>query len=1189
MKKTTAQLILACFYGFAAQFALAETLTRTSAFEYDANGLLVREVIEPDSSAFCLVTTYTYDTFGNRATATIRNCNGASSGGLTEAAAPTGNPVFQSRTTQTAYAAGTQTVGGSLSWSAGQFPTTNTNALGHQEQREYDPRFGALSKLTGPNGLSTTWTYDAFGRKASETRSDGQTTNWAYGICGACPTHGRYFVTETTLEVPTKTTYFDSLNREIRTEIQGFDGTLVRKDTEYDSVGRVQRISKPYYAGGTVAWTTYQYDVLGRPTQIEEPATASGTTRTATDYNGLTTTVTVSNAGGTTNMPNGSVQTLTTLKNSQGQVVQVTDAQGNITSYTYDPFGSPKTTTAAGVVTTLSFDVRARKKQMVDPDLGTWDYDYNALGELIWQRDAKLQITTMTYDKLGRMTARSEADLVSNWYYDKDQGGTTCKSGRLCQVTASNNYGRTISYDSQARVASLTTTIDSAYTVSYTYDSRGRLDTTTYPTGFAVQNVYNARGYLWKVQRVNDPDTTVYWTANSVNAAGEVAGELLGNGLTTTRSYDALFRMTGVQSGTIHNLAYTFDAVGNVTQRVDSGQPTPITENFTYDTLNRLLSSTGSGLTTRCFNYSAIGNMTYKSDVGAYTYPAVTAARPHAVSHVENGGAPNSITADYFYDANGSLRTASGTIYTALSSVPFAKALAYTSFNMPNAICEARGTGSAAQVLQQGGVDVDCASSGGIVQYKYSYTYSAEHERVRLVTVRPTDTLTSIYLHPAGKGALLYEKEFSQLYNRYEHKHYVNGGSGPVGVFVTKSTYGTGEGPEMRYYHRDHLGSVAVITNPGGAVLDRLAYEAFGERRSPSGVPQDRESPIVGAVTDRGFTAHEHLDELNLIHMNGRIYDPALARFMTADPFIQAPSNLQSYNRYSYVLNSPLMYTDPTGYLSLKKLTKPISKALTRIVHNDVSLLIGEKNANKLLENKHFSLSAYMREGVFVAATGGIASPKELARFVREQPFQKDFDNVIMENPVLYMAGQWIATAATSWICAGCGGAIWVTYYTVVATGSNSAALRAGAITWATNYAGGQLSAAGLPTPLHMAASGALGGVSAELQGGDFKDGFVRSALMAGAVREGMPRLSAGFTAVFGESAPMPQPSSLGEAAQWTIRDGLNAVDNPTWANLVNFGRSAMANGEYAWSATNMDKVHIYYYRDFSERRDGLR
>ena len=69
---------------------------------------------------------------------------------------------------------------------------------------------------------------------------------------------------------------------------------------------------------------------------------------------------------------------------------------------------------------------------------------------------------------------------------------------------------------------------------------------------------------------------------------------------------------------------------------------------------------------------------------------------------------------------------------------------------------------------------------------------------------------------------------------------------------------------------------------------------------------------------------HEHLDEMGVIHMNGRIYDPLIGRFMSADPFIQAPENLQSHNRFAYVMNNPLSYTDPSGYFSLKKFFRTV-------------------------------------------------------------------------------------------------------------------------------------------------------------------------------------------------------------------------------------------------------------------------
>ena len=65
------------------------------------------------------------------------------------------------------------------------------------------------------------------------------------------------------------------------------------------------------------------------------------------------------------------------------------------------------------------------------------------------------------------------------------------------------------------------------------------------------------------------------------------------------------------------------------------------------------------------------------------------------------------------------------------------------------------------------------------------------------------------------------------------------------------------------------------------------------------------------------------VNDFEVIHMGGRTYNPHLGRFMQADPFVQAPGNLQNYNRYSYVLNNPMSYTDPSGYF-FKKLFKGI-------------------------------------------------------------------------------------------------------------------------------------------------------------------------------------------------------------------------------------------------------------------------
>ncbi len=85
--------------------------------------------------------------------------------------------------------------------------------------------------------------------------------------------------------------------------------------------------------------------------------------------------------------------------------------------------------------------------------------------------------------------------------------------------------------------------------------------------------------------------------------------------------------------------------------------------------------------------------------------------------------------------------------------------------------------------------------------------------------------------------------------------------------------------------------------------------------------------------TTRGFTGHEHIDAANIVHMNGRLYDPALGRMLSADPIVQEPLNAQNLNRYTYVLNNPLSFTDPTGLSFFSKYWRTIvSVALTTFV-----------------------------------------------------------------------------------------------------------------------------------------------------------------------------------------------------------------------------------------------------------------
>ena len=127
---------------------------------------------------------------------------------------------------------------------------------------------------------------------------------------------------------------------------------------------------------------------------------------------------------------------------------------------------------------------------------------------------------------------------------------------------------------------------------------------------------------------------------------------------------------------------------------------------------------------------------------------------------------------------------------------------------------------------------------------------------------------------------------------------------------------------EIVYLHRDHIGSIVAKTTQQLSSSSHIKYQA----NEPWGRRQNTHwdgsiyNELTGSLltqntyaTTRGFTDHEHLDGVGLIHMNGRVYDPIVGRFVSPDPWIQDPKNSQSFNRYSYVWNNPLRYTDPSG------------------------------------------------------------------------------------------------------------------------------------------------------------------------------------------------------------------------------------------------------------------------------------
>lgn len=706
----------------------------------------------------------------------------------------------------------------------------------------------------------------------------------------------------------------------------------------------------------------------------------------------------------------------------------------------------------------MKYDVRGNKLFMLDPAMGSWEYRYNAYGELVFQRDSLSQVTTMVYDVLGRMTKRTEPDLVSDWSYDKYFDNSACAKGigKLCEAKADNTYNRKLSYDSQGRLSSTVTMLDIATTVSQTYDNNGRVATKTWPnlqptanTGYQVTNTYSSLGFLKTVTGggTNGFAQTVTYNVEAMNAHGQVTQYRYGNPgneVTTVKilepSGDRLTAQTvtraGQSPGNVLNHTYSYDKLGNLATRGDITVGVGTQESFSYDSLNRLTTATligggGNGNAATEVMYSPLGDITYKSDVGRFWYDA---ARPNRMTNVTLETAPGATIAlsgtrqlsFAFDDYKPGAKTVSGitvgngnlmysVTYDAVNVRHNLRWETYTSFNMPSALkfgnfvtsgaclagytlsggncvmtvntttpatapntCPVGYTLSGSNCIKSGSTTIALSSSytcpfgGTLVGTTCSQTstvttalggqntsdrtltflYGPEHQRIKQNIVLTGNGTSSYfagnvwYLNGEDSLNLGYEKEI-RTNGTVENKHYVSAGGVVFAMFTSRS--GTLNGlpaTSTSYLHNDHLGSVAAITDETGAVTERLAYDPWGKRRFVTTNPgaTDNLDAIVGQKIDRGYTMHEHLDEMGVVHMNGRIYDPLIARFMSADSIVQAPYNLKSFNRYSYVWNNPLKMWDPTGNYAVESTSQlGMSPALSGAVKGVQQLDFGDR------------------------------------------------------------------------------------------------------------------------------------------------------------------------------------------------------------------------------------------------------
>jgi len=858
----------------------ASPVTRTISYTYDSVGRLKSETQEPLSSSE-LKFAYGYDQYGNQISVTT-----------------SGSDIL-TRTASTAF-------GGD-----GYFPSSASNALGHIEYQAYDPRFGQQVQITGPNGLTTEWEFDEFGRLIEEKLADGVTTTTQRTSCitesgmhSDCMSLESYFIQTTTTGNAPVLVFYDSLGRETRSRTTGFDpagGTsnYIFTHTAYDEFGRVKGKTNPYYDnGGQVFWNCMAYDSLNRITREYYPGSSGSCNNLSLHKEKLR----IIYSGWVDGKGIKTTQMVTKIKSDQtkeyqytsefldvlGNKVRVEDAESGYIRYIYNASGELTRVKTGEIVgstdvekanTWIGYDDLGYKNYMNDPDKGQWYYKNNVLGQLVEQTDAKGQKTINEYDLLGRLVKRTEPgedttdgqNQITHWYYDTASSGI----GKLHRVsTPITDFEREYEYDGYGRPTKIHHTVNSnLFTESMTYSS-GRIATHTYPvTGLTVRNHYDANGFFYKT--TNNSTGERYWQLNSMNAFGQIENQTLGNSISVTGYYD---RGTGrvsnqrVNGGGAFYTYYTFDSLGNLERRQD--YRAAYTETYTYDKLNRVDSSTrtASGYSSSYTNsinydYDALGNIKVKSDFGNdYRYDN---GRPHAVSRVYNSG---SLVANYGYDSNGNMVTGDG------------RAFSYTSFNKVRSITK--------------------GSNQSVFYY--------DSERMR--TYAKNGNKTTYYINPRADIGLHFEKETLVTTSGVdvEYKHFIYGAEGVVGV-VKHIENGTSTVQEdVNYLIKDHLGSTVMVLDSSGGCLARYIYEAFGEQRQVACSSTGTADSLINIY--HGYTGHEQLDQYGIIHMNGRLFDPKLGRMLQADSYIQAPGNTQSYNRYSYVMNNPVAFVDPDGY-----------------------------------------------------------------------------------------------------------------------------------------------------------------------------------------------------------------------------------------------------------------------------------
>lgn len=751
------------------------------------------------------------------------------------------------------------------------------------------------------NVLTTDYTYDTWGNMTSETSSGNGitpcTTFYEYDD------KHRFPVRVYTNPASSVMKYTYDIWGNVLSEQDSINSLITNTVTHtYDGWGNLQYTYVP--GGGYVTYTRGWNDDSTRRWYILEQGTARPWVKTWYDNRGRE--VRTESVGPmNVNILN------TTAYNSKGQVTGRTETTGSLSlnsTYTYDDHGRVVTETVPGHGTkTYSYGTaQGGQKTVTVSDMGddntsrSTTYIYDAWGNLKSVEDSETTVTNMYFSQ-GGISSTTASGATWTFTYDNcgnrismsdpDAGTTTYEYdalGREISRTDARGVTYVTNYDYLGRVTSTTAfTPVSSETITYTYGDANAGTGQMKLIGKAL-NTWTYSYEYDQYGRMTKEYLLSYETSYQYSDVGLVTRKTYPDGRALDYTYDAYGNHTGTNAV---NGAVQWSRTGytgtSATSSVTLGYTTPFTRTTQYDSNGSLqsqqLSRGGTTLMSNSYTFSSVtGNLTSRT-MGAMTETFIYDDMDRQTEVLS--GNQTQMHMDYTGNGNIEFKTGIGLYEYSSNTRPHAvTAVANTAGLIPD--------GTQTVDYNLWGKVSDVYATVGNDTYHYKIQYGPDLQRVFSELWKNNTEFLHFTFYDGG-----YEQRYAD--GQINYTYCIDGAGSTVALYTNH----TQTGVKTYCLETDHLGSVTGLYDQNGNKAFSAIYDVWGKRTVATG----------SIEYYRGFTGHEHIDQIGLIDMNGRMYDPLLGRFLSPDPFVQTPDNSQNYNRYSYCLNNPLKYTDPRG------------------------------------------------------------------------------------------------------------------------------------------------------------------------------------------------------------------------------------------------------------------------------------